>query len=283
VPCYSYSESIAPYYGQTDNAAANALNWSMGNILPNPPGLDINAVIYRYTINKETDASVNVTVQNEHTNGTGYIFRETDEWRPGSLGGTQINKTIPVVPTHRSLWGDGSIVTEGDGFVTEPSVFYSYRVEPCYDPQFDPNCPGYKPPVPDIPEIDYSEYYDVSVSQIEQYDDGEIYNDDEKEMSEEEKAEQEAQEKKDREERLEKALAAADTSGLFANALSQSMVLDTINNRVNINTYYNKTIAGGVYNDSVVMNDNTIQDNPSVYIINNKQDSLHKEMVDMQY
>ena len=97
-PSYSSSESITPYFGTTGNAAAGGNSWIMNNVLPTPPGLDINGVIYNYTIQKNVDDSVNVHVQNENANGTGYIFRETDEWKPGSLGGTEIRKVVPVVP-----------------------------------------------------------------------------------------------------------------------------------------------------------------------------------------
>ena len=49
LPSYSYSESITPYYGTTGNAASGGNTWSMDNVLPVPPGLDINGVIYDMT------------------------------------------------------------------------------------------------------------------------------------------------------------------------------------------------------------------------------------------
>lgn len=159
---YCYSDSITPYYGYTGNAAATGNSWNMDNVFPDPPGLDVNAVIYSYTIQKQVQDQVDVYVQNENATGTGYIFREHDEWRPGSLGGTQINKVIGLPGIPRSLWGDGSIEVDGPGSVTEPSVVYSYRVDPCFDPQFDPNCPGYEVPVPVIAEVDLSSIYDAT-------------------------------------------------------------------------------------------------------------------------
>ena len=153
LPSYSYSESIQPYYGTTPNAAVNGHSWSMDNVLPEPPGLDINAIIYNYEINKDVNDSAKVHVQNENANGTGYIFRETDEWNPGSVSGTEIRKVVPVIPNiPRAAWGDGSIEVEGNASVEDATVIYSYKVEPCYDPQFDPNCPGYVTPVPVVPE-----------------------------------------------------------------------------------------------------------------------------------
>jgi hypothetical protein len=290
LPSYSYSESIVPYSGQTGNAAANAHTWNMDNVLPSGvPGLDINAVIYRYTINKPTDEQVDVHVQNKNANGTGYIFRETDSWMPGSLSGTGINKAVPVVPSNRSLWGDGSIEVEGNGSVSDANVIYNYRVDPCFDPQFNPNCPGYKVPVPDIPVVSYDIYdatADMQTKEVCKEGDtsGECQNrSEDEEMSDEEKEEKEAEEKKDRKERLEKALAAADNSMLFANALAQSQILDAMNNAIQMNGYYTKSINGGVYNETVQLVDKQLPENRNGLRNGLAQQILHDKMVDMQY
>lgn len=281
----SSSESITPYYGYTGNAAAdNALRWSMDNVLPTPPGLDIQNVIYSYNIRKNLEDSVTVNIQNENANGTGYIFRETDEWRPGSQDNTGIRKVIGVGNVHRSLWGDGSIDVQGPGSVENASVIYTYKVDPCYDPQFDPNCPGYKIPYVEPPKVDY-EIYDASASgdaNQEQYSDNEIYSD-EKELSDEEKKKLEEEEEKDSKERLEKALAAADNSALFAQALVAAQIIDTINSAVNMNSYYAANIPGGSYNDNVVLVDKELPDSKSGLRNGLAQQLLHQQMVDMQY
>ena len=282
---YSYSDSITPYYGTTGNAVTDqSLRWSMGNVLPTPPGLDINAVIYRYTIRKETGEEVIVNVQNENANGTGYIFRETDEWKPGSLDGTQINKVVGVGSIHRDLWGDGSIEVQGNGSVEDANVIYSYKVTPCYDPQFDPNCPGYQVQVPDIAQVDY-DIYDATAGDADQAQynpDDELYEDEEV-LTEEEKAEREAEEEKDSKERLEKALAAADNSALFANALAVSQMIDSINLAINMNSYYSATIPGGSYSDSIVLVDKQIPENKQGLRNGLAQQILHERMIDMQY
>jgi hypothetical protein len=281
---YSYSDSITPYYGQTGNASVGGNIWNMDNVLPpNIPGLDITGVIYNYKIVKPTDETVSVHVQNQRANGFGYIFRETDDWLPGSLSGTQINKVVPVVPSNRSLWGDGSIAVDGNGSVEEPRVVYNYKVDPCYDPQFDPNCPGYVKPVPTIVEVDPSTLYDVMNDEnvtLNQETDQENYEE-EKELTDEEKAEKEKEEKKDSKERLEKALAAADNSALFANAFAQSQAITQT--QVNMNAYYTKYIAGGEYNESIVLDGGNIPDNPQGKRLNFSTQKLHNEMVDMQY
>ena len=292
---FSYSESITPYYGQTGNAAQNGLTWDMGVVLPEPPGLDINTVIYNYTINKDVDDSVNVHVQNENALGTGYIFRETDEWKPGSLGGTEINKVIGTGGIPRSHWGTGSIQTEGDGYVTDPTVIYTYKVDPCFDPQYDPNCPGYKTPVVEVPEIDLTTLYDATNDENVELErvackEGDISADckaileeEEKQKSEEELAEEKEEEEKDSKERLEKALAAADNSALFANALAMSQVLDSVNAATNINSYYAKSLQGGTYKESVVLVDKQLPDRKRGLRNGLTQQVLHEKMIESQY
>ena len=282
-PSYCYSDSIQPYYGTTPNAAANGNTWSMDNILPTPPGLDINGVIYNYTINKDTNDHVDVYVGNENAAGTGYIFREHDEWKPGSLGGTEIRKVVPVIPNiPRTSWGQGSIDVEGPGSVEEANVIYMYKVDPCYDPQYDPNCPGYEVPTVDIPEVDLSTIYDATndeAVQIAQTDTDVEYeeNEDKKESSEEEEEEDK------KEMRLEAALSAADNSALFAEAVAQSQILAAMNMAVQMNTYYATTIQGGVYKETVKLVDKQINDNKKGLRNGFAQQILHEQMVDSQY
>ena len=279
-PYSSYSESITPYYGYTDNAAANALRWSMGDVFPTPPGLDVNAVIYRYTPQKLTEDDMLVHVQNENALGDGYIFRETDDWS-GKAGGVEIRKVIGMPNVPRDYWGDGSIEVEGNGTIEDASVVYSYRVDPCYDPQFSPNCPGYKIQMPDIPEPDLT-MYTVEASQT-QYDEEEFYDENDEDVDEKELEEKEKEEERDRKERLEKALSAADNSALFANALANSQMLNTINSRVNMNQYYEAEISGGVYKETVKLIDAQLSDNKRAYRNNFAQQALHEKMVDSQY
>ena len=287
LPSYSYSESIAPYFGSTGNAVTDqSLRWSMGNILPVPPGLDINGVIYSYTINKDVDDQVDVHVQNENALGTGYIFRETDRWMPGSLGGTGINKVVPVVPgIPRAAWGDGSIEVEGEGSVSDPTVRYTYRVDPCFDPQFDPNCPGYKTPVPVVPTIDLSSLYDVTNDEnVNLNRETELTEEtDEDKKTEEELAEEEEEEEKERKQRLEDALAEVGRSEMFAQALAQSQILASVNAATNMNSYYSTSIAGGTYKENVVLVDKELPNSKRGLRNGLAQQLLHEKMIDMQY
>jgi hypothetical protein len=251
-------------------------------------------------------------VQNENAKGTGYIFRERDDWLPGSLSGTQINKSVPVIPNiPRSYWGDGSIEVDGPGSVSDARVVYTYRVDPCFDPQFDPNCPGYKVPIPDIPVIDSSLYeidlttiYDATKDENAEQDEAckegdtdakcKVNEDEEKE----EKEEEDEETKEEKEERLkremkEKALAAKDkaesiaffaqNNAMFAQAIAQNVALQSMQAATNINTYYGATIPGGVYKESVVLVDKQLPENRRGLRNGLAQQLLHEKMVDMQY
>ena len=279
-PSYCYSESIQPYFGTTPNAAAGGNTWIMNNVLPTPPGLDINGVIYNYTIEKDVNDSAKVHVQNENVNGTGYIFRETDEWQAGSLGGTEIRKVVPVIPNlARELWGNGSIEIEGNATVEDPNVVYMYKVDPCYDPQFDPNCPGYKVQIPEIEIVDIDSIYSSNSETIEiatTETDYDIYEEDELLESDEEDEEREKM-------RLEAALAAVDNSEMFANAFTQAQILISMNMAIQMNSYYAANIQGGVYNDSLTLVDKKIEDNKQGLRNGFAQQLLHEQMIQEQY
>ena len=159
----SYSEIV---FGQTSNAADFGYNWVMRNVLPQQAGLEVTGVIYRYVAVKDPESDMIVYVQNEDAQNEGeYIFREADDWsgRPG-------NSIFKLVPTENILidrWGDGSIEVEGEGSVEDATVVYNYRFDPCFDPQSDPSCPDYVPPIPDIPEVDLSMYDDMNAQFVQ--------------------------------------------------------------------------------------------------------------------
>ena len=256
----------------------------MPDVLPEPPGLDIDTVIYNYTIRKQTEDQVDVYVGNENADGTGYIFREHDQWRPGSLDGTEINKVVGVGGIHGDLWGDGFIDVEGNGSVEDPNVIYMYRVDPCYDPQFDPNCPGYKIPVPDIPEIDLTQLYDATQDEnvdLDRSTDPDYQN--EENLDENEKKKKEEEEELKRKYRLEKAMSASDAAALFAESQMIRQMNEVANTAANANGYYTKSIPGGAYEDSIQLADKQLPDNRRGLRNNLAQQRLHQQMVDEQY
>lgn len=280
---YSYSESISPYYGQTGNAAAGGYTWDMNNILPlGVPGLDINTVIYRYTPYKTPEDAMKVHIQNENALGSGYIFRETDDWT-GQPGGVEIRKAVPVIPgIPREAWGTGSVAVEGTGTVEDASVIYTYKADPCYDPQYSPNCPGYVTPMPDIPEVDVSSLYNV-------LDDENVNLDNETDLSLIEDTEDiseednnESEEDARRKIRLESAMSAIDNAILIAETQRISM-MNAASNAALVSSSYYATIPGGAYKDSVVLNDKKLPENKKGLRNGLAQQLLHNKMIEAQY
>ena len=270
----SYS-SCDPYsYGTTGNAASTALSWGMSSVLPDIPGLDVNGLLYKYTTIKNPEDGMKVHVSNLNETGDGYTFRETDDW--SGVPGNTIVKSFPLANIPTAQWGDGSITVEGQGSVTDPVVIYSFRIDECYDEQSNPACPGYVKPIPVIPVVDV---YDVledeaAMGAIDEETDFEYDEDGNLILSEEEEEE---------DTRLEMGLTASANALTLFKTQGQSDIIMAINLQTNINMYYNATINGGVYAETVGLADAEIPDNKKALRNNLAQQLLHEEMIDMQY
>jgi hypothetical protein len=283
LPSYCYSDNITPYYGTTGNAAQGGLSWSMKDVLPTPPGLDINGIFYRYTPNKNTADDMKVHVQNKHANGNGYVFRDTEDWS-GHQGGIEVRKLIGIGDIPRSAWGDGSIEVEGTGTVEDATVIYSYKVDPCYDPQFSPSCPGYKTPIPDIPTVNLDDLYDATKDEYVNLNDEEklsIEENEERLTEEEEKEKKEAEEKK-RKYRLEKLMSISDAAALFAETQMIEQMNGIMQDQLN-NTYLAATIPGGQYKETIILVDKKLPDSKAGLRNGLAQQILHEEMISQQY
>ena len=270
----SYSQCDPYSYGTTGNAASTALSWGMESVLPDIPGLDVNGLIYRYTTVKNPEDNMKVHVRNLNAEGEGYTFSATDDW--SGVPGNTIVKSYPLSNVASSKWGDGSITVEGQGSVTDPVVIYSYRIDECYDEQSNPACPGYVKPIPVIPVV---ELYDVLEDEaaMDAIDDDEDFQYDENGdlvLSEEEEEE---------ETRLEMGLTASANALTLFRTQGQSDIIMAINLQTNINMYYNATINGGAYTETVGLVDAEISDNKKALRNNLAQQLLHEKMVDMQY
>ena len=267
----SYSSDAI--YGYTPNVAAGGSSWSMSEsvlgVAP-VPGLDISGVLYRYTAVKERPDDFTVTIQNANAVDGGYVFRETDDWS-GRTGQT-IVKQIPVGYVPIRYWGDGEIVTTGVGSVEDPSVVYTYRSNPCFDPQTDPACPGYEAPTLPTPVSVYNALDDDAVQRATAETDRELYEDDELEKKDSEEEEKES---------MEKALAANDNALTLANEMSQNAMLRAMN-PVTMTNYYAATIPGGAYQETVILVDSKLPDNKRAFR-SMANDKLHNMMVEGQY
>ena len=277
---YSYSNELNPYYGFTGNAVNYGNPWVMDSVLPDPSGTSINNVFYTYTPIKETSADFEVDIGNWNADKSGYVWKETDNW-DGAPGGIAIIKNVPLPYVHRSQFGDGFLNTRGQGTVEDATVIYSYKVDPCYNPQFDPACPGFIPPKQE--EVNVDELYDTVETEVAAVDSEELYDEDKEEKSDKEKEEDEEKEKERSKRRLEKAMSAVDNSAMFAESFAQAMMLQSMNNAVDVSSYQNKTIQGGTYKETVKLEGGNLPDNKSGKRMNWATQKLHEEMVNLQY
>lgn len=268
---YSYSEEI---FGTTQNAAAQALQWTMTEVLPQQAGLTVSNVIYTYTSVKKTEDDMLVHVQNQNAQAPGLIFRETDDW--SGIPGNTINKVVPVQNIPLELWGDGSIEVEGVGQVTDASVVYSFQYEPCFDPQSDPTCPGYKDP------------FDMMMEEVKVFDpmdDTFIQDELDRKAVMDEEDEEDRQRRKimaegKREDNLERTLSIVNTALMTTEAQLKAAELMAMN--FIPQTYY-QAIPDTKYEETVVLRDSEIPDNKRGRRVGLAQQLLHEEMVSSQY
>ena len=262
---YSYSDVV---YGES---GTRAYNWVMQNILPQQAGLTVGNVIYRYTAVKNIEDDMLVHVQNEDALGDGYIFRETDDW--SGLEGNKIYKIIPVGAIPLERWGDGSIEVEGTGSVSDPSVIYTYQYEPCFDPQSDPTCPGYRIPYdPDlIPVVEFNDPLqdELVLAEMERQAD----------LDEEEEYERKMRIKKVKVD-LEKMLGGLNRGAMDGQAAAQEAALFAMNY---IPVSYNSSLNGGTYTDMPMIPDSQIPKNKKGKRLGLAQQKLHEEMITKQY
>jgi hypothetical protein len=274
---YSFSYSDTLQNGVTNNAAANSFQWDMYTILPTPGGLIINGVIYQYTTEKEVEDAMKVHVQNENAQGEGYIFKQTDDWT--GVPGNTISKMIKLPNIPGEYFGDGSIEVEGTGTVTDPTVRYSYMLDPCFVPLTDPSCPGYVLALYEWLRENGLLGEDVNI-------DDPLFNEfvkqtlnRETEVDEDEEVAREKETEEDEE--IEKLNAGASIEALV-DPITQAAMMQAMAMIPNFENYYAVSIQGGVYEETLVLEDTELPDNRSA-MRNLAQDTLHRSMVRSQY
>jgi len=275
--CCSVSYSSTEY-GITGNAARdNALQWVMSNILPQQAGLQVNSVFYRYTTVKNPEDDMLVHVQNENARGTGYIFRETDDW--SGVNGNTITKSVPVPLIPIDFWGNGSIEVEGQGSVVDTEVVYGYQFDPCFDPQSNPTCPNYVDPMAVVNEaIDVIDPLDEDYIQAELDRKSNMRAQDEEDERRERRATAEQVEEDDT--RLEVLLGIAIETEFSA---EQLVLHNNLMALKGIPTSYTYTINGGTYNDAVTLKDAKLPKNSKGLRVSLAQDLKHQQIVNLQY
>jgi hypothetical protein len=268
--------------GQTGNAAANALRWTMESILPPQAGLYVNGLLYQYAISKDPNSDATVTVRNENAAGDGYVFSYTDDW--SQLPGNTITKFLSFGDIPTLSMGDGEIFVTGDGTLSDVNVGYNYKFDTCIVPLSDPSCPGFRDALYKWlldngllnAGIDINDpYYDQYVQ--------EILNRKADNSEDEKLDDSEPKEEREDKDSLEAKLSVNDNNMKVAEAAKQNAMLEAL--RVtppDFNAYLTASIQGGVYEDIVVLEDSTIPDNADV-MRNLAQSTLHQTMVRAQY
>ena len=265
---FSLSSDIV--FGQSLNAAQNGSSWVMTNVLPQQMGLEVTNIFYRYTAIKNTDDKFIVTVSNEDTSGEGYIFRSVDDWT--GLPGNTIVKSLKQPAILGSRFGDGSIQTEGTGEVFEPIILYSYRYDPCFNPQSSPSCEGFIPEIPEVPDVENPLDNDFIQDEIDRK--RVTSNEDEEEEDRERLAREETEEEK---ESLETLLGISSLSALAATdnlrALTGLSVLPST---------YTVALPSPVMQDTVVLKEE-VKLRSGSRRLQYAQDKLHQELVKSQF
>jgi hypothetical protein len=216
-----------------------------------------------------------VHVQNENAAGNGYIFRETDDW--SGLPGNTISKLVSVDNIPIGFWGDGSIQVDGTGQVSDPSVVYTYKFDPCFNPQSNPSCPGYQVPLPNQEELSPDSYYaldDEAVLKATEETDPDLYDRDMKKRTALEKA---------NDSRLQKGLAASNNALNISSDVAQAFMMSAMANEQRFGPYYEQKIAGGVYVEAVTLPVSDLPDSNKGLRNNLAQQLLYEKMVDLQY
>jgi len=273
----SCSSSVHAYtFGYTPNVAIEGLQWTMTPTYLGADGIggmDISGVTYKYTPIKNKEDDYIVTLENDKVGG-GYVFQDEQDWSQRE-GGTEVRRTIALPYTPIAVFGDGRLKQEGTGSIEGADVRYIYRFDPCFDPQSDVNCPGYKkpppPPLPDIPDYDALQDESVAIAQAET----------DRKLLDNEQAKKEEDEEED-EESLEVMLADVENAITMANEISQSIVLQQLNQVTNLTNYYASTIPDNYYPDAVALQGGTIVDNRRA-LRSLSQDARMNKMIEEQY
>lgn len=256
------------------------MRWVMTNVLPQQMGLEVTNIFYRYTAVKDPDTGMIVYVQNEDAANEGeYVFRSIDDW--SGLPGNTITKSIPIDAILGSRFGDGEIVVEGEGRVDDPFIVYSYRFDPCFNPQSSPDCEGFIPPIPDIPEVADPLEDDYVQDEI----DRKAVMRSEEDEEEEREGVVEGSEEDLEKQMLEERLGIAMESSLAAMDNATEMAL------ANMNVFpiaYSASLTSPEYVSTAYISDNgtlvkTLVRQSRGIRMNNAQDKLHRALVRSQF
>ena len=274
-PYSCFSENI---YGNTKNAASKAHTWAMNNLLPSQTGLTVEGIFHRYTLTKDATKDSTVSITNKKIGGDGYIYEYTDDWNK-IPGGTKVSYDA-VPSTLGNLFGDGQIKVTGDGTLSDVTILYHYKFDPCHTPLTDPSCPTFKDALyqylldnnlldtPNVEDPFYNKWVQIQLE--------------EQAEAEEQKALEIEEEEESDELSMEEILSVAGAAEKIADPLQQLNMMQKIAAIGKLELYYDAVIDGGVYKDNLVIDGGNITDNAKG-LRNLTQDSVHRSIVRSQY
>lgn len=252
----------------------------MNDVLPPQAGLTIGGVVHRYTIEKDPNSDATVTIRNENALGPGYVYELNDNW-DGMNGSTKLGyQSLPeYIP--REQFGTGEMFVTGDGTLSDTYVAYDYVYDECYIPLTDPSCPGYLDALykylldnglldgDNIDDPYYNEWVQASLNQ-------------KTEVEEEEPEEVVEEEEETEEESIEDKLSIAGAAEKIADAAQQQAMFEALAGLPKFDPYYTVTIDGGVYQETITLQDKELPDNRRA-LRSLASDELHRSMVRSQY
>lgn len=248
----------------------------MTNVLPQQAGLQVNSVFYRYRTVKETEDEMIVYVENKDAVNDGFVFQSVDNWT--GMPGNSINKLVSTGGVPIDRWGDGSIRWTGKGEVLDPSVAYTYQYDPCFDPQSDPTCPGYKVEIPDI-------YQPVVFDNTDEFLQNEIdrkmtLNDEDEEERNRQNAEEKEEEENEEEVDLEQMFGIINESLQPGVDAAKMNLLTTMQS---FSTMYYQQLPDTKYDETVVLDGGKLPRNRRNNLMLFSQQKLHNDLIKLQY
>lgn len=253
----------------------------MGDVLPDYSAphvsLVINGLVYQYTTVKDPESDMLVHVYNEDAVNGGYVFSETDDW--SGQPGNKITKVFRFPNINAEIWGPGGMEVTGDGSLENTSITYTYRMDIgteeiiCTTPLADPTCPGFI-------EALYQYLKDNGLLELDA--DDPFYDEwVQAELEKEVEAEEEPEVKEEDEEELEVQLSTTGVIEQLVDAKQEQMLVE-LSALPTIEPYYEVTIPGGVYEDSLELADSELPDNRRA-MRNLASDAKHRSIVRSQY
>lgn len=239
----------------------------MNDVLPQYTGLTVNSVNYTYTAVKKPEDPFVVTLQNSSSTGQGFVFRNRDSWT--GLPGNTITRTVPTDNIPINLWGRGEFLLEGQGSITNPSVFYGYRYDTCkLTPVTDTSCPNYRPPVQQV-NLPQTE----SVLEFQRV-----------QLASELELEQNRKFVLDQIPQRKTSTAVSRGSNLLLTQQAQALALrlEALNNVPSFATY-SVAMPGGTYKEVVKLTDKVLPDSRNSRRLNQSQQRLHESLVNSQF